>query len=97
MVSRGIPVLTSDRGGAQEIAGNPDFVFKAGSVDSLQQRLQQFSNGEISLARFWERPIRIYSMTEHIDDLAQYYAPAGSLSPANATPQRAPERMEGVR
>ena len=75
MVSRGIPVLTSDRGGAQEVANNKLFIFDGGSADDLQQRIAAFSTGEVSLARFWDGPIRIFSMDEHVADLMRYYAP----------------------
>ncbi len=75
MVSRGIPVLTSDRGGAQEVANNPLFVFQGGSAGDLQARIAAFSNGEVPLARFWDAPIRIFSMDEHVADLMRYYAP----------------------
>ncbi len=75
MVSRGIPILTSDRGGAQEIARNPSFVFTAGSVSSMLQRWQALSSGATPLGSFWDGPINLFSMAEHIDDLARYYAP----------------------
>ena len=94
MVSRGIPVLTSDRGGAQEIAGNPDFIFEGGSVASLQGRLTAFSTGEIPLAGFWDSPIRIYSMEQHVEDLLTYYNPRIALEPAPTAPEPAPvERL----
>ena len=73
MVSRGIPVLTSDRGGAQEVANNPLFVFDASSADDLQRRINAFSTGEVPIAGFWDGPIRIFSMEEHVRDLMQYY------------------------
>ncbi len=95
MVSRGIPVLTSDRGGAQEIADNPSFVFEAGSAISLQQRLQQFSTRDVLLGRFWENPIRIYSMEEHVCDLTQYYTSSERLE-VKSGEQLTLGRMEGV-
>ncbi len=73
MVARGIPVLTSDRGGAQEIAKSPEFIFKGGSATSLQQHIEKFSAGTVPLSRFWDGPIQIFSMEEHIEDLMQYY------------------------
>lgn len=84
MVSRGVPVLTSDRGGAQEIADHPDFKFKAGSADALLERIEAFSAGHIPLARFWERQTQIFSMEEHVEDLMQYYAPSTSLNEGTA-------------
>lgn len=85
IVARGIPLLTSDRGGAQEIASNPEFVFKAGSIDSAVQRLQALSNRDIPLARFWSNPTRIYSMDEHVADLMAHYAPTGVGSLSSQT------------
>lgn len=78
MVSRGIPILTSDRGGAGEIAGNPDFSFKAGDMASLHERLQAIVVGDLSLGAFWKHPLRIFSMEEHVADLMQFYSPAPS-------------------
>lgn len=74
MVARGIPILTSDRGGAQEIAKNPEFTFKGGSATSLQQHIEKFSAGTVPLSRFWDGPIQIFSMEEHIEDLMHYYS-----------------------
>ncbi len=84
MVSRGIPILTSDRGGAQEIASNPDFIFQGGSAASLQQRLVAFNNREIPFAGFWNGPIRIYSMEQHVQDLLTYYVPRRGQRPVPA-------------
>ncbi|MGI4940217.1 MAG: glycosyltransferase [Janthinobacterium lividum] len=76
MVSRGIPILTSDRGGAGEIAGNSDFSFKAGDMASLHERLRAIVDGDLSLGEFWKQPLRIFSMEEHVADLMHYYSPA---------------------
>lgn len=76
MVSRGIPILTSDRGGAGEIADNAQFSFTAGSTASLQERLQAIVDGRLSLAAFWSNPPRLYSMEEHVAELMPFYAPA---------------------
>ncbi|MDQ2801335.1 MAG: glycosyltransferase [Pseudomonadota bacterium] len=76
LVSRGIPILTSDRGGASEIADNAAFTFPAGNVASLHERLQEIVDGRLSLGAFWTRPPRIYSMEEHVADLMRFYFPA---------------------
>lgn len=76
MVSRGIPILTSDRGGAGEIADNPDFSFKAGDIASLHERLQAIVDGRLPLSAFWKRPPRIFSMEEHVAELLRFYRPA---------------------
>ena len=78
IVSRGIPILTSDRGGAGEIASNPDFSFKAGDVLSFNERLQSIVTGDLSLKAFWDSSIRIFSMEEHVADLMHFYVPEPS-------------------
>jgi glycosyltransferase involved in cell wall biosynthesis len=85
MVSRGIPILTSDRGGAQEIAGKPDFVFAGGAPVELKKRIEQFSTGAIPLSRFWEGKIKIYSMAEHVGDLLKYYRTESAVEHENAS------------
>ena len=82
LVSRGIPILTSDRGGAQEIAENRDFIFQAGEHDDLVDRLCRISRRQISLDMFWESDMRVFSMDEHVQDLMFYYRakqPDGSM------------------
>ena len=91
MVSRGVPVLTSDRGGAQEIADNPDFIFDGSSADALQKRITAFSTCEFSLAGFWDRPIQIFSMEEHVEDLLKYYSPSFRQDRAIIAPGAAAE------
>ena len=73
LVSRGIPILTSDRGGAQEIAHNPEFVFQAGDHRQMIDRLAQIAQRNVSLGAFWTKDMRIYSMEEHVEDLMHYY------------------------
>ncbi|MDP8908163.1 MAG: glycosyltransferase, partial [Chloroflexota bacterium] len=90
MVARGIPILTSDRGGAREIAPGPAreaFTFAAGSTESFQQRLHCIMTGQVSLARFWDGPIRLLSMEDHLQELmAHYYQPSSSKEQSkNAT------------
>lgn len=73
LVSRGIPVLTSDRGGAQEIAENDRFIFRAGDHDDFVDRVTRISRREIGLGEFWERDMRVFSMDEHVADLMRHY------------------------
>jgi glycosyltransferase involved in cell wall biosynthesis len=81
MVSRGIPIVTSDRGGAQEIAQNARFTFPAGDHAALIERIEQIGNGDIALSEFWASEMRIFSMEEHVADLMQYYRPSVSRQP----------------
>lgn len=74
MVSRGIPILTSDRGGAHEIAGQPDFTFRAGNWQDFILRLRAIATGRVKLAQFWEKPLRLLSMQEHVAELESFYS-----------------------
>lgn len=76
LVSRGIPVLTSDRGGAQEIAENDRFIFRSGDHDDFVDRMVRISRRDIALGDFWEQPMRVFSMDEHVEDLMRYYRTA---------------------
>jgi glycosyltransferase involved in cell wall biosynthesis len=75
LVSRGIPILTSDRGGAQEIAHNPAFTFTAGAHDDFVARICRLANRDLPLADFWNADMRIFSMDAHVADLMRYYRP----------------------
>ncbi|WP_375458315.1 hypothetical protein [uncultured Enterovirga sp.] len=74
MVCRGIPLLTSDRGGAQEIGSNKSFVFAAGSQTSFYDRLASIAGGRTPLERFWIQNPKIVSNEEHVDEIMSLYA-----------------------
>lgn len=80
LVCRGIPILTSDRGGAQEIADNLEFVFKAGAIQSLTDRIEAFVADESAAERFWSREPNIFSMNSHVEDLLSLYNDGAGLS-----------------
>ena len=72
-VANGIPVLTSDTGGASEIAGNPDFVFKAGSIPSFLGALRRIASGDLPLREFWKTEPNIRAPETHIAELLSIY------------------------
>jgi glycosyltransferase involved in cell wall biosynthesis len=88
LVSRGIPILTSDRGGAQEIAENRSFIFEAGNHDDMVDRLCRISRREIGLEAFWQSEMRVFSMDEHVADLMLYYRAGEQLETAMPQPSR---------
>jgi glycosyltransferase involved in cell wall biosynthesis len=73
LVSRGIAILTSDRGGASEIAGNPAFTFAAGDHAALIARLAALQSGALALAAFWTRAPLLRGMEEHAAELLAFY------------------------
>lgn len=84
LVARGIPTLTSDHGGAQEIAHNPKFIFQAGQHDAFIDRVCRISRRELDLAEFWKSDMRVFSMDEHVEDLMRHYRASESRTPGQA-------------
>lgn len=82
MITLGIPIVTSDRGGAQEIVGNSNFVFSADSHGSLLSLLEAVVAGSLPLEEFWSPPPALKSMEEHVEELLCFYDRGLILSPA---------------
>ena len=73
IMSHGVPVLCSDKGGAQELGGNPDFVFQAGSHDAFAEALRRVQTGEVPLSSFWDSAMKLRSMEDHLTELFGLY------------------------
>lgn len=94
MVTHGIPILTSDRGGAREIAGNDAFVFPAGNHRALIRKLETIVDGGLPLSRFWDREPLMLSMDEHLAELHRHYGMASE--PIAITGKRILEQRAGA-
>ena len=76
-VAYGIPILTSDLGGAQEIGQNSNFVFKANDIDDcIRKFLNIYHNREL-LNDFYKTSIDLVSVEQHIDEILQVYKHKG--------------------
>jgi glycosyltransferase involved in cell wall biosynthesis len=74
MVAHGLPILTSDRGGAQELGGsNRDFIFEASNPKTLIDRLQSIADGDTPLGGYWERAEQLQTMEMHSKRLLEIY------------------------
>lgn len=73
MHARHIPLLTSDRGGAQELGNCPDFVFKAGDAADLARVLRELLDGSVTPGRYWAHAMAPVDMETHIDALVPLY------------------------
>jgi len=73
MVSRGIPVLTSDLGGACELGNNPKFIFRNGDTADFIGKLEQVLDREIMLSEFWEQAMTLVSFNDHVKQLEHIY------------------------
>lgn len=74
MHARHIPLLTSDMGGAQELANSPDMVFAAGDVQAFADRIRALLEGEIDFDAYWKRAQVPQTMAPHLEELKQIYA-----------------------
>lgn len=73
VMSHGVPVLCSDKGGAQELGGNPDFVFAAGSHTDFAEALNRLLTGAVPLSAFWDTAMKLRSMEDHLKELYGLY------------------------
>ncbi|HET9500952.1 MAG TPA: glycosyltransferase [Marmoricola sp.] len=84
MVANGLPLVTSNRGGAQELGGtNSDFVFEATNRADFMRVLSRLADGEVSLDDYWADAVELVNMDMHYRRLTDLYRSAGSTSAAN--------------
>ena len=77
MTAYGIPILTSDLGGAQEITNSEDFIFEAGNAQELINKIQVILEDKNSLSAFWKNETEkrvLNSVDEHCQFLSKLYA-----------------------
>jgi glycosyltransferase involved in cell wall biosynthesis len=80
-VASGIPVLTSDRGGARELLDCPDLVFRAGSYRDFYARLRAVLDDPDLLRTALAGRARLYTPDEHYDRLREgFYRTAVAAS-----------------
>ena len=80
MVSNGIPLITSDLGGAAELSKCDKFVFKAGSKGQLEQVINGIIEDPSSLKSYWDETLTLRTMSMHIDELFKLYGASGTLT-----------------
>ena len=68
-VASGVPVLTSNRGGAQELLGCRQLVFRAGSCDDFHAKLQDILDKPAILATALAERAPLYTPHEHYNCL----------------------------
>ena len=74
---RGIPLLTSDLGGARELGNCPDLVFRAGDVAGFGERLAAALAGDIDLGAYWAGARAPETMAAHLAVLRGVWGGAG--------------------
>ncbi|KPQ07503.1 MAG: Glycosyltransferase [Rhodobacteraceae bacterium HLUCCA12] len=76
MHARHIPLMTSDRGGAQELGNCPDLVFRAGDRADFARVLDSVLSGRITAESYWKNAREPVSMHTHLDQLLAIYEDA---------------------
>lgn len=81
MHARHIPLITSDRGGASELARRPEMTFPAGDRAALNALLGRLVSGALRLDRYWDAARAPASMPAHADALRAIYEDAMAQAP----------------
>lgn len=73
MVALGVPVLSSDAGGATELCNSELFKFKAGDKSDFLSKLKYLFNNRNKLDEYWKHHNGLVTMEAHIDKICDYY------------------------
>ena len=71
--ARHIPLMTSDRGGAQELGRCPDLTFRAGDTTDFVRVLENVLEGRITPAAYWRNAMAPVTMPAHLAQLLTHY------------------------
>jgi glycosyltransferase involved in cell wall biosynthesis len=85
-VASGVPILTSDRGGAQELLGRRELVFRAGARADLYAKLRGILDDPAILASAWDSQARLYTPRQHYERLRAYFYGATGTDNQDAKP-----------
>lgn len=80
MVSNGIPIITSNIGGAAELSKCNKFVFKAGSKRQFEKVINGIIEDPSSLKSYWDETLKLRTMRMHIDELFKLYGADGTVT-----------------
>ena len=73
VTSFGVPILSSDLGGASELSDNNDFKFKGSDTKDFLQKLTAIIKNREKLNEYWNTYNKPTTMKKHIDELYKYY------------------------
>lgn len=76
MVAYGVPILTSDRGGAWELGNNEKFRFEAGNVTECREKIEYFVENPKEIQSFWDKAMELITMKSHVEELIKIYSEA---------------------
>lgn len=73
ITSFGVPILSSDLGGASELCKNNDFKFKGGDIKDFHKKLINLVKNRDKLNEFWDFYNKPTTMKQHLQELYKYY------------------------
>jgi glycosyltransferase involved in cell wall biosynthesis len=73
-----VPVLCSNRGGAQEFVRHPAFIFDPAKKGDFQQKLLTIRQNPHLLAEFWQEAQAVRSLEQHFQALIEVYTSCGT-------------------
>lgn len=73
MHARHIPLLASHMGGARELSGCSDMVFRAGDIGDFCNRIERILSQKVDWAAYWRTARNPQSTREHYDELLCLY------------------------
>ena len=72
-VANGVPIITSDLGGAQELSKINDFIFKNNDINDFRRKLISIIKNRELLNKFFENQIELITLEKHIIKLLEIY------------------------
>lgn len=72
-VAAGIPILSSDAGGASELCHDKRFVFAASDENDLKNKIIQFAEAPERVNQFWSSEVILTTMESHLEELSKIY------------------------
>ncbi len=72
MVAYGVPILSSDLGGASELCDSDLFKFKGGDKNDFIDHLKYFVDNPLDLESYWSHHKGLTTMAEHAEDINKY-------------------------
>ena len=73
MVAFGVPILSSDAGGASELTKSKAFKFKSGNKKDLLDKLYAIVDQKVNLSEFWDNHDGLCTNQEHYEQIEKIY------------------------
>lgn len=73
-IAYGVPILSSNLGGASELCKDERFVFEAGNHQQFIDKLEYLVQNRDALVDFWNHTMQLVSMNQHVEELKHYYS-----------------------